>query len=238
MLFSLKHAHFQNFTAKLSEIFIGSKKLSKFFSLTVHRILNISFLCVYINYGVSCTPRSENINRACFTHYHYGPALLVDGKCAGGIPEARVWHTLAVNIELKKIEAYLDGSILFKTKQSVVNPQPSKVGAVVWYNHGIAASFKEFHVEEYFVPIASFPNIRSFQFPPIKDIVDSHKIRTVFGKNVSTLDTYTVSADFQHPIGSFGLCYNVIDDANFDFVYYRYDDRTFMYHQYCNFVGL
>ena len=124
-------------------------------------------------------------------------------------------------MELEKITAYLDGSVLLSLEQTVINPQPFKVGAMVWYDVGVSASFKEFRVEEYFVPTASFPNIRSFQLPPIEGIVESHEIATVFGKQLTALGTYTVSGDFQHEIGPFGLCYNVVDDTNFDFVYYR-----------------
>lgn len=169
-----------------------------------------------------CTSRCLEIS-ACFVYEHYGSGQAgVSGECVGGAPEKRVWHTLTLNVELEKITAYLDGSVLFSLEQTVINPQPFKVGAMVWHGLGISATFKEFRVEEYFVPTASFPNIRSFQLPPIEGIVESHEIATVFGKQVTTvLETYTVSGDFQHAIGPFGLCYNVVDDTNFDFVYYR-----------------
>ena len=142
------------------------------------------------------------------------------GDCIGGIPEHRVWHNLAVYINHEKVEAYLDGSLLIKTEQTF-DSQPSRIGAAVWYFYDISASFKEFHIEEYYAPIWSFPNTDSVQLPLLHDIVEDHEIKTVLGSQVSSNKTYSVSADFHYITGAFGLCYNILDADNFDFVYYR-----------------
>ena len=152
--------------------------------------------------------------------YHHGTGQKTEGNCIGGIPEKRVWHTLTVYVDLENIAMYLDGSLLVKITQTF-NPQPLKVGAVVFHAGSIAASFKEFRVEEFFVPITSFPNTRTFQVPLNHEMVGSHEVKSVLGDQISFVDTYTVSADFHYTIGAFGLSYNIIDDNNFDFVYYR-----------------
>ena len=132
----------------------------------------------------------------------------------------RVWHTLTIYVDFGKVEAYLDGSSLMKTEQIFIL-QSVKVGALVWYARQMTARFKEFHVEEYFAPIASFPNTDDFRVPLIQGISDSHEVKSVLGDQISSAQTYTVSADFQFTVGAFGLCYNIVNDSNFDFVYYR-----------------
>ena len=158
----------------------------------------------------------------CFTFIHreHGTDQYISGNCIGGFPEVRAWHTLTVHVDVDNIEAHLDGSLLLKTTRPF-SPQPSNVGAVVWYNYEITASFKEFRVEEYFVPISSFRNTRTFQLPFIEDIVDSHEMKLMLGDQVPSVDNYAVSADFRYTAGDFGLCYNVNNDTDFEFVYYR-----------------
>ncbi|XP_028409645.1 uncharacterized protein LOC114532360 [Dendronephthya gigantea] len=168
----------------------------------------------------------------CFELWHCEAGvtrIVTSGDCDGGFGKKGIWQTLAVHVDLTNIKAYKDGSLLLN-ENIAYNPQPSKVGAVVWYNQRISASFKDFELEEYFTPISIFPTIHEFQLPLIKDVVSRHKMAAVFGNQVTTDLNYTVSATFLNATGSgaaFGLCYNIKNATNFDFVYYRRDRKLF-----------
>ena len=166
------------------------------------------------------TVRCYELVGYCFSFQNHGTGESIHGDCTAGIPKMQVWHSLIVYVEPEEIQAYLDGSLLVKTGQTFI-PQSLKVGALVYYRYEITASFKDFRVEEYFTPISSFPNTNDFQVPRIQEMSDSDEVKSVLGHQVSSDQSYAVSADFHDAVGAFGLCYNVVDENNFDFVYYR-----------------
>lgn len=162
----------------------------------------------------------------------YGP--LVSGECPSGSPlQMRTWYNLAVVVSTYFVEAYLNNDLMVHHSGNF-STSVVKVGVVVFNYRNVKIRFKEFTVvdQDRFETLSNLTDSRPYHLPSFKNSVEEHTILSKVENGGLSSDVYTIAADFRHTehysyavsgtsTGGFGISYNVIDEENFDFVYYR-----------------
>ena len=153
----------------------------------------------------------------------------------------RKWQKMALVVRPNFVTAYLNDEILVHVEGDFYVGKEVKVGIGVWYNYNMIIRFKDFVVTDVdrFETLSNLTSAMSFHLPPLSNSWKNHSVISIVEKDSSALSAaYSVSANFRYSeqylgtsyLGSsylgkstegLGIIFNVVDERNFDFVYYR-----------------